>query len=231
MHERETEAPAAKAIPVQVDRTLFGSAEIFDIDLKREKKSVSVRFPSDEEFAGRSRKMKTIITRQSGGSSTTETQGQEAADMDLLSKIMKGENGEYIAQPDTPACDEYEAGKVLGKLTEAESQESEWDGENIIVPVKVVGGLVTRHTVRMPTEKEIRKYRKGAFAFIDLRHGKQELKSNLLAIGAFYDLLKVDVEGYLNVSVPLVHKIPVVSELMSLLDELDNQEDPHSPLD
>ena len=225
-------AVEAKITPAVKAPLLFGAAEFIDIELKREKKAVSVRFPTDDEFASRQRKMKTIISRQSGGSSTTETQGQEAADMDLLSKITKGENGEVIAQPDTEACDEFEAGKVLGKLTEAESQEAERDGEYIVVPVKVLGGVITRHTVRMPSEKEIRKYRKGAFSFIDLRHGKQELKSNLLAIGDFYDLLKVQTEGYApGVKVPLVHKVPVISELMSVLDDLDNQEDPNSPLD
>lgn len=195
----------------------FNSEAAFTIDLRREKKSVICRFPSDEEYAARQRSMKTVITSAGVGRSTTETEGMEESASDLLEKIQTGGDR---------GLDGAQACAVIERLCKAEAEQPSESAEGYVIPLMVCGAKVS-HEIRVPTEKQSRAYGKSAFKFVDLRHGRQELKTNLTAIGDYYDSLVVRTEGY-DSTVPLAHKVAVISELSSILAQLDAEPDPEN---
>jgi hypothetical protein len=191
---------------------IFSTDAEFEIRLRGGDLYVT-RFPTDQEWCDRNRAIKTVIVR-AGAGTQTKTEGVENADRELLRKIAKsGAEG----------VDEYQANVLISKLTKAEAREAVAVPEGYEVTLTVVGGIVTKHTLRVPTEKEIRTYRRGAFVFVDLRHGKQELKTSPAAIGEFYDKLLVKNEGYQG-DVPLAHKSSAVIELTQTVDALDEED-------
>jgi hypothetical protein len=194
---------------------------VFSIDAEFELKTRSgqtvlvPRFPTDDEWSERNRSIKTMIVKYGKGSRTVTT-GVEEAEEALLARLLG--NDSYADH----------AGSLMQKLMRTDADDATAAAGNTYeIKLTVVGGIETVHTLRVPSEREMRSYRKGAFAFIDLRHGKQELKSSLSAIGEFYDLLVTKVEGYLG-DVPLAHKSAVVIELTATVDALDAEEDPEN---
>lgn len=198
-------------------KPVFDATASFTINLKREKTAVSVRYPSDDEWAARQRAITTIIQRLSGGATQTNITGVEDADEALLAKIRTDEG---LALP------EGLASVIIARLNRAEADEPEQTAEGYRIPLKVAGAE-TVHEMRQPTEKEKRRYQRSAYAFIDKRHGKQELKTSLQAICDFYDLLMQRTEGYAaGTPVPAPHKLAVVGELIAVIEAEDEEEDP-----
>lgn len=191
---------------------VFSTAAQFELKLRAGAQTYTTAFPSDDEWIARNRAVKTFIQRMGSGTQT-KTEGYEAADGILFRLIC----------PDAPAIDDYDANVLIGKLTKAEAGAAVPVPEGYQIPVTVVGGIKTLHTLRVPSEREMRLYRRGAFVFVDLRHGRQELKTNPAAIGEFYDKLIVKSEGYEG-AVPLVHKAAAIIELTQTVDELDAED-------
>src|SRR3990172_9526250 len=74
-------------------------------------KTVTVRFPTDEEWVERQRRRKTIIKQLGRGISETVIPGSEEADAELLSKLRVG---------DGPEVDPFEASRILEQLGQAD---------------------------------------------------------------------------------------------------------------
>jgi hypothetical protein len=201
------------------EKSLFDARTPMTVVLKREGVSVTLRFPSDTEWSRRMATIKTVIKRLHGGASETETENVEAADEALLKAVRTDEGLDL---------DEGLASVVIARINKAEADLPEQTAEGYRIPVRVAGAL-TVHELRAPTEKEKRKYRRSAYRFIDLRHGRQELKTSLPAICEFYDLLATKSEGYAPGSpVPAPHKLAAVSELMVAIDAEDEEADPEN---
>lgn len=209
MTDQTTAAAPPAAAPT------FNRDATFMIDLKRQGVKAGLRYPSDEEWIARQRSIKTIVQNIGPGASTTRADGVEEADQELYNLVRNEE---------APDLEGATATLLIQRLNKAEPDEPTFEGENLRVPL-LVPGAKTEHVLRIPTESELRKYRKAAYTFIDRRHGKQELKSYLPAIGDFYDKLRVDVTGYVG-EVPLPHKVAVVVELVATLDAEDAEGDP-----
>ena len=203
--------------PATDKKALFHSGAKITINLKRENKTVTVRFPEDEEWATRQAGIRTVIQRMGSGS-TTRSEGVEKSDAALLNAIRIDGDADL---------DDAQASLIIERLSRADAEEAVPVANGYEIPLRIVGGMLTRHTMRIPSEMEIRKYRRGAFTFVDQRHGRQILKSNLSAIGAFYDTLNVQATGYSD-HVPLMHKVAVITELTQTVDALDAEEDPEN---
>jgi hypothetical protein len=196
----------------------FNRAAIFDIELKRQGVHTKLRYPTDDEWNLRSRAIKTIVQNLGPGSSTTRSEGVEEADLELY---------DAIRDPGSPEVDPATASLLIRRLNKTDPDEPVIEGPSIRVPMAVPGAK-TEHVLRIPTESELRKYRKAAYTFIDRRHGRQELKSFLGAIGDFYDLLAKGESGSSGYTgeIPLPHKVAVVVEMVATLDAEDAEEDP-----
>jgi len=196
---------------------LFDAAAEVEIRLRPPASGkVVARFPSDAEWAARLRKIRTLTKQLGPGETTTTVHGVEAADLELLG---------IVASEMPPDLDAADAAGVVERMTRAEAEGAEPAEGGYAIPLRVAGGIRTRHELRTPLEREVRRYRKAAFAFVDRRHGVQELRTSAPAVGEFYDLLCRRKEGYVGDAVPLAHKIAVVAELMQTLDALEESEE------
>src|SRR3954454_21013528 len=81
-------------------------------------RNVIVSFPTDEQLADRSSKMKLVVRQIGRGKSVTEPQANEQLDHELLTKIkVSGDD-----------LDEYEAAQVIGRLVRCDVTDSLRDG-------------------------------------------------------------------------------------------------------
>lgn len=192
---------------------VFDREGLFTIKLKLCNKSATVRFPTDAEISRRSASIKTVFKRYGQTGRTTDVTGVEQADDALFAAIK--ESGDEL--------DEYEASSFIGKLLVADVDEPEREGQNYLIPLRVLGGIQTTHKLRIPTEKELRKHNDAAIAMIQRRHG-QELKSAPEAYGSFYDKLNQGFTGYQG-EVPLCHKMAAIGELLAAV-QAESEDDP-----
>jgi len=170
-------------------------------------KEVTVNFPTDDQLADRSAKMKLVVRQLGRGKSVTEPQQDHKLDADLFSKIKV--DGEDI--------DEFYAAQVIARLTRCEVTDSRREGNRFVVELKVPGAK-TVHTMKIPSAKQVQQYSRASFTVIEGRHGMQEMKLNLRAGEELYDALLDKTEGYAG-AVPIVHKSSVISEVMVLLNQ------------
>src|SRR6266404_2653389 len=188
----------------------FNADAVLEIALRRQNKTVDVPFPSDEQLINRQRSLCTITRRLGRGKSETKTEGIEDADFTLLTKLC-----------DSHGLDEAQASIVIGKLLRADPDDATREGDGYAIPITVVGGVKTVHHLKEPSEAQLRKHNDRTYGFIDLRHGKQEMKISVATIGDFYDKLaagRAPADGYADGSrVPICHKVAAISELTALM--------------
>jgi hypothetical protein len=166
--------------------------------------TITVRFPTDEEWIERQSKRQ-IITRSLGDrSSETTVADTEEIDGELLKKIRLGEDGIEV--------DNYEASSIFDRLQRAEVIEVIHEGDCFKIILRVLAGIVTSHTQRMPTAKEEFRYRKSITQSIDTG-SRNKTTINLAAAADTYQKLSVSKDGYAG-EVPIVHKAVIVPKVM-----------------
>ena len=174
------------------------------------KKTAVVRWPTDSEWAERSRRKKTVRRWMGRGKSTVEILDREAADRELWQKIV-------IQAPED--LDDAEIGAFLGRLEFTEVLSSERFADQITIEIQVTDlirngepAFVSKHTLKIPTQAQIRAYGMKAIHRVDGRR-EQISTVRLEAGGELYDAVVVSSEGYSGPT-PLPHKDEVVMELL-----------------
>jgi hypothetical protein len=175
-----------------------------------------VRFPTDREWCEHTRAQMTIRKILGRGRSVSDTSGSEQADAELFAAIHDDAAVEF---------DAIEAGGVLAKLQRADVDDVEREADSFRIRLKVMGGILTEHVLRMPTQKEIHDYNRSSTRLVNVRRS-QEIRSYLEPSGDLYDKIASKSSGY-AATVPIIHKAAAVSELLMQLNELD--EDQESP--
>src|SRR3989337_1237601 len=132
------------------NRTVFDAGRQVEIKLQSAEgsKTVTVRFPTDEEWVERQRRRKIIIKQLGRGISETVVPGSEEADAELLAKLRVG---------DGPEVDGFEATRILEQLSQADVDDALQEAGAFRVLVRVPGGL-TAHVMRMPSAKDVIEY-------------------------------------------------------------------------
>ena len=179
------------------NKAVFDASRQVEIKLQSAEgsKTVTVRFPTDEEWVERQRRRKIIIKQLGRGVSETVVPGSEDADAELLAKLRVG---------DGPEVDAFEASRILEQLSQADVDDVIPEAGAFRVLVRVPGGL-TAHVLRMPSAKDVIEYRRAFARILDLPFNKQELTVNLGAAGSLYQKLCQGAEGYAG-AVPVVHQ-------------------------
>ena len=170
-------------------------------------KTITVRFPTDEEWIERQRRRKIIVKQLGRGVSETVVPGSEDADAELLAKLRAG---------DGPEVDAFEASRILEQLSQADVDDVIPEAGAFRVLVRVPGGL-TAHVLRMPSAKDVIEYRRAFARILDLPFNKQELIVNLGAAGTLYQKLCQQSEGYAG-AVPIVHQAVAVKAAIDALE-------------
>ncbi|HWP84901.1 MAG TPA: hypothetical protein VNN17_06910 [Terriglobia bacterium] len=190
-------------------RTVFDVTRQVEIKLRSADgtKTITVRFPTDEEWIERQRRRKIIIKQLGRGVSETVIPGSEEADAELVAKLRVG---------DGPEVDAFEASRILEQLSQADVDDVIPEAGAFRVLVRVPGGI-TAHVLRMPSAKDIIEYRRAFARILDLPFNKQELTVNLAAAGSLYQKLCKDTQGYAG-AIPIVHQAVAVKAAMDALE-------------
>ena len=191
------------------NKAVFDASRQVEIKLQSAEgaKTVTVRFPTDEEWVERQRRRKIIIKQLGRGISETVVPGSEDADAELLAKLRVG---------DGPEVDAFEASRILEQLSQADVDDVLPEAGTFRVLVRVPGGI-TAHVLRMPSAKDVIEYRRAFARILDLPFNKQELTVNLGAAGTLYQKLCQGTEGYAG-AVPIIHQAVAVKAAIDALE-------------
>jgi len=191
------------------NKPVFDASRQVEIKLQSAEgiKTVTVRFPTDEEWVERQRRRKIIIKQLGRGISETVIPSSEDADAELLAKLRVG---------DGPDVDAFEASRILEQLGQADVDDVVPEAGAFRVLVRVPGGI-TAHVLRMPSAKDVIEYRRAFARILDLPFNKQELTVNLGAAGILYQKLCQGTEGYVG-AVPIIHQAVAVKAAIDALE-------------
>jgi hypothetical protein len=196
----------------------YGQITEIAFHVKNPSKAATVRLPTAEEWFDRMRHRKSIRRNLGRRKSTTKMLEDRAADLALFNRIK-------IAGDD---FDEFEAQHFIGLLSNTDVVDSKREdgGYRVELEWNYGAGLEgkTIHHLRMPTLREVSEYRRGVVTIVDLPHNQEELNFNLQAACDLYDKLVQKSEGYAeSIPVPPIHKGPVVTEILQLSDETNEE--------
>jgi len=174
-------------------------------------KRVLVMFPTDAQWCERARKQRVVRHFLGRGKSQTDDDAEtDRRNAELLAKIRRDADG--------PVLSPAEATLVLGKLERARVCSVEREGDGYRVVLKTSLGEVS-HVVRGPTAEQILAHERQSTKTTEGRRN-QEIHGYLEPSGELYDKIVVSSEGYSG-PVPIVHKVPVITEVLAQINAED----------
>lgn len=187
--------------------------------LSGEEKRCTVRFPTDAEWAERTRKRRVIRRNIGRGQTEVEVPDPTGPDSDLFAKICSNGDAEHF--------NEAERAKVIRRLERCEVIAAEREGDSFRIKIAIPGGIAL-HVLRIPMQADVLRYGNTSVKTIDNRR-TQDLKLSLEPSAELWQKVIIEAEGYASqADVPIVHKDVVVLELLNQV-ELAEQADDYDP--
>ena len=177
-------------------------------------KKVEVRYPTDDELIRRQLKRKIFIKQQGRGASDTDIPDYSDDDLAIFNKLREGECKDVDV-------DGYEATLVIERICRAEvlADGVEESSGSYLVKLQIPGGEAT-HTIKVPSARQLFKYRRAFSSVRDLPRGRQEMTIHMEAAGELYDAMMSKTTAYPQAegAVPINHKVVVVK---TVIDEVE----------
>jgi hypothetical protein len=167
---------------------------VFPARSGKTKIDVTMRWPTDEEWAERHRNRKIEIRNLGRGMSETDIDSV-AADLKLYQTAKL--NG-------APELTGPEASLVIRSMERCEVTEVVLDGEEATVQLQVAGGSVT-HRVQLPTADQTIKMQRAASRLFSAPHNRSQMRMYLEPTARLYDECKGRSEDY-TAAIPALHK-------------------------
>lgn len=171
-------------------------------------KRIVLRFPTDDEWIERQRKRKVIVKQLGRGISETIVPDYSTDDLKFAASIRVDKDG--------PEIDEYEAQRIIDQLSLSEVDDVQQESPAFVVSLRVAGA-VTRHYLRMPSAKDIIRYKRSFARILDLPFSRQEVTVNLNAASELYKSISERTENYTG-AVPVIHQATVVKAVLESLE-------------
>jgi len=188
------------------EKALFDTNRQMEITLQSAEgaKTITVRFPSDQQWIERQRKRKILIKNLGRGMSETITPDSSDFDADLVAELRAGEE---------PAIDGFEASRILDEISRADVDSIERE-ENLFRVHLQIPGSRTIHVMKIPSSRDLFQHRRSFYRIIDLPYNRQQLTINLDAAADLYKKLCESNEGY-AASVPIIHQAAAIQAVVS----------------
>lgn len=186
---------------------MFDTSTTITISLRTAggKTDVTVRWPSDEEWAAH-RKRRRLLQRQLGrGATETEIETSEA-DAKLYEAIKL--NG-------APPLSVAEAGKVVETIALCDVIDVRLNAEDAEVDLQTLMGPV-KHTAKIPTMDQVKSLQRST-KFITLPYNRQEIRANLDSSASLWDQCGGRAEGYAG-PVPNLHKDVAIRAVINAIE-------------
>lgn len=185
-------------------------------------KTAILGLPSNEQLGERMDSQKSIRRSLGRRKSQTDYVPNTKGDLTLFDKIRLDKEG--------PEFDEFEASSAISRLLYVDVVSCDRVGDTYEVTLKTPFGEV-KHTLSIPLQRDIQRYRRNVVTSVDLPHGQEELKSRSGPSCDLYAAVIVSIDGYTDdftpASVPPHHKSAAVVELVQAVDDLDPVLDPN----
>ncbi len=163
--------------------------------------NVTMRWPTDQEWAVRSLARKFITRRLGRGKSEMITPKPGEADRKLY---------EAISLNGSPSLTPAECSMMLEALGVCQVTGVEVEGNAATVTMNVCSGEV-KHSLRVPTAEEMLEYKQAAFKQLDLAHGQMQTTFSPEAGARLWDKCEgKSGEEYYKGKVPGTHKSEAV---------------------
>jgi len=188
---------------------MFNTADTITISLRVAgvgKTDVTVRWPTDDEWATH-RKRSRLLMRQLGRGASEYDNDTANADLKLYETIKL--NG-------APPLSTGEATVVIRTIAKAEVTKAELGADEAEAELQILTGRVN-HTLRIPTLDEVRKLNKST-KYITLQYNTQEVRSSVEAGAALYDACGGKADGYAG-AVPNIHKDAVIRQVINEIEQ------------
>jgi hypothetical protein len=183
------------------------------------KKTVELRWPTDQQWAQRARETKVRRRVLGGGRTQRERTTSTEADAALFAEIHVS-GGE--------AFDELEKSAAIAKLDRTEVVEVHRKGDLYRISLRVAKGHTVHHRLKIPTQRQMFAYENQAIRVVDHRR-TQEVQMFLEPAETLWGQISDGVEGYAEgAAVPINHKDAAVTELLALLAEQEDDTDPEA---
>lgn len=176
------------------------------IRLATGKADITVRWPTDEEWAAHRRRRK--IFQKSLGRGATETDIDSAeADAKLY---------EAIKQNGAPPLSTGETNYVIDQISQCDVSNVELHAQDAEVQLSIPMNEV-KHIVRIPTMDEVRALQR-ANRLISLPYGRSEIRTSLEPSAALWDKCGGRGEGYAG-TVPNLHKDAAIRAVINAIEQ------------
>lgn len=188
---------------------MFDTASTITIGLRTAsagKTDITVRWPTDEEWAAH-RKRSRMLMRQLGRGASEMENDTTAADAKLYEAIKL--NG-------APDLSSGEATSIVRAISKCEVTRVDLGPNEAEADLQILTGTVT-HTVRIPTMDEVRRLHRST-RYITLPYNCQEVRTSLEASAALWDACNGKTEGYEG-AVPNLHKDAVIRQVIQEIEQ------------
>jgi len=169
--------------------------------------SVLVRWPTDQEWAARSKARKILIRRLGRGVSETVPPEPIDADLTLTEKILLNGSGTVT---------KAEAFSILEALGTCSVTDVEIVGDQATVALNVLTGPV-EHRIKVPTAGQVVAFKRSGFRMLDLPYSQQQIQLFIEPAAQLWDACGGTAEGYEG-AVPAIHKDTAVRAVIDYLD-------------
>jgi hypothetical protein len=175
---------------------------------------IPVRFPSDEECT-EYRRAKKITTKMLGRGKYQAEQPELKADAELFEKLRQDQDKPFD-------IDEFAAAKLVEMILVCEALERPTleTQTSFRIRLKVVGGIITEHILKIPSTRAQAEYEKSRPPVIASGYGHHTARINLAGVAELYDKVKADAIGYVG-DVPIIHKAEAVNQLLSEIEAIE----------
>lgn len=188
---------------------MFPHGKIFTVKLPPlGLESADVRWPTDQEWCNRTRRLKIVQTNLGRGKFRTDAENAQKVNSDLFRAICGSETD----------VDEAEASYVIDQLERCSVDSVDLDGQCFNVKLTAQGRFETAHRLKAPRQKLIVEYRR---SLLDetFGRGKSEIRSKLEPAGDLYDAIHESHDGYEG-EVPIIHKQAVVDAVIEKIQAI-----------
>ncbi len=188
-----------------------------------DRKICVVRYPTDDEWCERTRKLKMVRQTMGRGKSRPVPQRQEAVDAGLFAAIRLDTDG--------IAFDAAEAADVIDRLDRAEVTAAKRGPDGFEFSLLAMKKHETEHVLRVPSKQQMLDHQRASIWRED--GGRfQEIRVSMGPSVGLYDALLVRNSGYAG-AVPANHKYAIAFELLQEVERaeeaFDEDEDPEAP--
>lgn len=188
---------------------MFDTASTITIGLRvagAGKTDITVRFPSDEEWAAHRHRSRMMMRQL----------GRGASEMENDTTVADGKLYEAIKLNGAPPLSPGEATSVVRAIAKCEVTRVDLGTDEAEAELQILTGRV-KHTVRIPTMDEVRRLHRST-RYITLPYNCQEVKTNLDAAAALWDSCGGKAEGYAG-PVPNLHKDAVIRQVIQEIEQ------------